>query len=93
MLKTLMSKFCSDLSVRLTYIDQKQIPAKLKPIVVFSHCLLCQFNRELTDRELTSTIKRQILASIAPNFDPLVLVAPFTPLAKLFMQHFWKLQL
>ena len=33
MLKTHMSKFCSDLSVRLRDIAEKQVPAKLKPIV------------------------------------------------------------
>ena len=33
MLKPLVSKFGSDLSVRFSDIAQKQVPAKLKPIV------------------------------------------------------------
>ena len=33
-LKNPMSKFCSDLFVRLRDITEKQVPAKLKPIVV-----------------------------------------------------------
>ena len=33
MLKPLIPKFCSDLSVRLRDITEKQVPAKLKPIV------------------------------------------------------------
>ena len=37
MLKTPMSKFCSDLSVRLRDIAEKQVPAKLKPIVGRTH--------------------------------------------------------
>ena len=32
-LKPLVPKFCSDLSIRLRYIAEKQVPAKLKPIV------------------------------------------------------------
>ena len=35
MLKPLVPKFCSDLSVRLRDIAEKQVPAKLKPIVVW----------------------------------------------------------
>ena len=35
MLKPLMPKFRSDLSARLRYIAERQVPAKLKPIVVF----------------------------------------------------------
>ena len=38
MLKPLVSKFRSDLSVRLRDIAVKQVPAKLKPIVVL--CVL-----------------------------------------------------
>ena len=43
MLKPLMPKFRSDLSVRLRNIAEKQVPVKLKPIVVpgqhgFTHC-------------------------------------------------------
>ena len=34
MLKHLVPKFCPDLSVRLKDIAEKQVPAKLKPIVV-----------------------------------------------------------
>ena len=32
MLKNPMSKFCSDLSIRLSDIAEKQVPAELKPI-------------------------------------------------------------
>ena len=35
MFKPLVPKFRSDLSVRLRDIAEKQVPAKLKPIVVF----------------------------------------------------------
>ena len=34
MLKLLMPKFCPDLSVRLNDIAEKQVLAKIKPIVV-----------------------------------------------------------
>ena len=43
MLKLLVPKLSSDLSVRLRDIDEKQVPAKLKPIVDASNTHMEKF--------------------------------------------------
>ena len=45
MLKPLLPKFCFDLSVRLRDIAEKQVPLKLKPIVVWNIGIHAMFQK------------------------------------------------